>query len=310
MTDDGQVSAMLDALPDATDVLDALPDAVAVLDAAGYIVAVNHAWRMFALDNDGSPAATGVGVNYLDVCARAAAAGSEDARAAAAGLRAVLAGQTVESELEYPCPSPAANRWFLLRMTPLGGPVPGAVMSHVNITRRKMAEQAAAWQAAHDPLTGLANRELLTERISAALTGRGGRAVGRTVGVLYLDLDRFRQINDTYGHDAGDEVLLTTAYRLRGEAGPQDCVARLGGAEFAIAVPGVTADGLAALAERITGALAEPHLIHGNSIRIPTNVGTHLAAPGEQVRNALQHWDAGMYTVKRARAAAKVVVSG
>ena len=116
-------------------VIDALPDATAVLDSTGTIVSVNHAWRMFALDNGGRPDATGVGVSYLDLCARSAAAGCEDAAAVAAGLRAVLAGDTVHSELEYPCPAPAANRWFLLRITPLAGPTPGAVASHVNITR-------------------------------------------------------------------------------------------------------------------------------------------------------------------------------
>jgi len=187
MVNDGLASAVLDALPDAT----------AVLDNSASIVAVNHAWRMFALDNGGRPAATGVGVNYLDLCARSSAAGCADARAAAAGLRAVLAGETVQSELEYPCPSPAASRWFLLRITPLAGPAPGAVMSHVNITRRKMAEQVAARQAAHDPLTGLANRDLLTARITTALTRRGGRAAVGDVGVLYLDLDGFKQVNDT-----------------------------------------------------------------------------------------------------------------
>ena len=281
-------------------VLDALPDATAVLDNTGSILAVNHTWRMFALDNGGRADTTGVGVNYLDLCARSAAVGCEDAHAAAVGLRAVLAGQTVQSELEYPCPSPAADRWFLLRIIPLAGAAPGAVTSHVNITRRKMAEQTLAHQAAHDPLTGLANRALFAARLTAALTRRGGRPARGDVGVLYLDLDGFKQVNDTYGHDAGDEVLLTTAHRLRAVVRPQDTVARFGGDEFAVTAPRITADGLAALAARIIGALAQPHLIHGCPVWVPASVGTHLAAPGDAVGAALRHADQEMYTVKRA----------
>ena len=120
-------------------VLDALPDATAVLDHNGNIIAVNHAWRMFTLDNEGNPKSTGTGVNYLDVCDRSATSGCEDAHKVALGLREVLNGDIIESELEYPCPSPAAGRWFLLRATHLAGPYPGALIAHVNITRRKAA---------------------------------------------------------------------------------------------------------------------------------------------------------------------------
>jgi hypothetical protein len=125
MTSDGLAQAVLDALPDST----------AVLDSSGTIVDVNRAWTMFALDNGGQPESTGVGVNYLDLCTRSAAAGCEDAHRAAESLRAVLAGDAVQKEMEYPCPSPAVNRWFMLRITPLGGDIAGAVASHVNTTR-------------------------------------------------------------------------------------------------------------------------------------------------------------------------------
>jgi hypothetical protein len=92
-------------------------------------VAVNRAWRMFAMDNGGSPEATGVGVNYLDVCARAAATGCTDASEVIIGLQAVLAGETVESDREYPCPSPTVGRWFNSRITPIGGSTGGSHQS-------------------------------------------------------------------------------------------------------------------------------------------------------------------------------------
>jgi diguanylate cyclase (GGDEF)-like protein len=280
-------------------VLDALPDATAVVDPDGTIVAVNRAWLMFAMDNGGQPESTGVGVNYFDLCARSAAAGCQDAERAADGLRAVLAGDTVHSEMDYPCPSPAVNRWFLLRITPLEGDVTRAVMSHVNITRRKMAEQTLAHEAAHDPLTGLANRGLFADRLTAALTGRRSQFTGTQVGLMFLDADGFKQINDTYGHEAGDEALLTIGHRLRSHVRPQDTVARLGGDEFAVTAPRISAAGLDGLSGRVRSALGQPHLIHGHLVPVPVSIGIHLATPGESADAALREADRAMYAAKR-----------
>jgi diguanylate cyclase (GGDEF)-like protein len=279
-------------------VLDALPDATAVLDPAGTITAVNQAWLMFALDNGGQPESTGVGVNYFDLCERSAAAGSQDAQRAADALQEVLAGDTVHGELEYPCPSPAVNRWFLLRITPLGGDVQGAVTSHVNITRRKMAEQTLAHEAAHDPLTGLANPSLFADRLNAALTGRRSQA-GTQVGLMYLDADGFKQVNDTYGHDAGDEALLTIGHRLRSHVRPQDTVARLGGDRFAVSAPRISAAGLDGLSGRVSAALSQPHLIHGHLVPVPVSIGIHLAELGESADTALREADRARYAAKR-----------
>jgi diguanylate cyclase (GGDEF)-like protein len=239
-------------------------------------------------------------VNYLDVCAQSAAADCADARRAAAGLLAVLDGKTKHSELEYACPSPAASRWFLLRMMPLSGGTGGAVISHVNITRRKMAEQALAHKAAHDPLTGLANRSLFADQLTAALARRPDQVTGSQVGLLFLDVNGFKEINDTYGHDAGDEVLLTVAHRLRSHVRPQDTVARLGGDEFAVAAPRITAGALDGLVARIGAALAEPHLVHGRLLPVTVSIGTHLATPGDPADAALHRADQAMYAVKRA----------
>jgi diguanylate cyclase (GGDEF)-like protein len=286
-------------------VLDALPDATAVVDRRGTIVAVNHTWRRFAADNGGRPETTGVGVNYLDLCDRSAAAGCEDAHTAATGLRAILAGDSTEIEMEYPCPSPAARRWFVMRVTPVAGAEATAVVSHVNITRRKMAEQALAHQAAHDPLTGLANRMLFIERLTHALTPRGGRAARGDVGVLYIDLDGFKAVNDTYGHDAGDDVLLTTSRRLRDEVRPQDTVARLGGDEFAVTAPRISGEALTVLASRIAAACAEPQLVQAHAIVVTASIGTYLASHGDSAEDALRVADQAMYAVKRHRGSSR-----
>src|SRR5664280_3074640 len=126
----------------ATDVLDALPDATAILDPTGSIVAVNRAWRMFALDNGGRPEATGVGVNYLDVCVRAAETGCADAEEVFTGLQAVLSGETVESDREYPCPSPTVGRWFNSRITPTRGCLLYTSPSPRDRTRSRMPSSA------------------------------------------------------------------------------------------------------------------------------------------------------------------------
>ena len=125
--------------PDATAaaLLDALPDATAVLDPHGVIVSVNRAWRTLCLENGGEPERSTVGVNYLDVCLRSAAAGLEDAKTVVAGLRAVLAGEAVERVLDYECSSPKVVRWYMLRITPVDHPGLGAMVTHTNITRRK-----------------------------------------------------------------------------------------------------------------------------------------------------------------------------
>jgi diguanylate cyclase (GGDEF)-like protein len=93
------------------------------------------------------------------------------------------------------------------------------------------------------PITGL-----FAEELDRALSTQGGRRSEADVGVLYIDLDDFKSINDTFGHDAGDEVLLNSAERMRSRLRPHDCVARLGGDEFGICAQRITAEGLAQLA--------------------------------------------------------------
>jgi diguanylate cyclase (GGDEF)-like protein len=285
----------------ATAVLDALPDATAVVDPTGKIIAVNHTWRMFSVDNDGDEVNTGLGVDYLDVCRRAAGQGCADAEVAADGLRAVLAGDRVEAETEYACPSPTVGRWFMLRTTRLLGAQDGAVLSHVNITRRKVAEDELSHSASHDPLSGLANRSLVMTRLLSALALRQGRGVTPDVGLIFIDLDGFKAINDTFGHAAGDEVLLTVAHRLRTVVRPDAVVARLGGDEFLVHVPRVGRDALTALASRIDQTLAEPHRIHGHDALVPGSVGAHLATAGDTTEQAMECADQAMYAVKQAR---------
>lgn len=225
-----------------------------------------------------------------------------DAAAVADDIRAVLAGETVEREYEYACPTPSVGRWFVLRTTPLGGPRPGALVMHVSTTRRKAAELELQRRASMDPLTGLANRSLLRTRLEEAMSRRPGRTTQRgDVGVLFLDLDGFKPVNDTYGHAAGDAILVETAMRLKSTVRPQDTVARVGGDEFVVVAPRMTDAGAQSLAARIVAALEVPYQLHGQPVRVGASLRSHLAAADEDVDAVLAVADARMYDDKRSR---------
>ncbi|WP_372530575.1 putative bifunctional diguanylate cyclase/phosphodiesterase [Euzebya sp.] len=149
-------------------------------------------------------------------------------------------------------------------------------------------------QAAHDSLTGLPNRETFTQRLDETLRE------GRDVTVLFCDLDRFKQINDSYGHAAGDELLRQIAARLRGVLRPGDVVGRLSGDEFAVLLDGI-ADSLVAgdLARRLVQDLAEPFRIEGREIRVTTSVGVAVhRGTGGRSDELLRHADDAMYRAK------------
>jgi PAS domain S-box-containing protein len=123
-------------------ILNALPAHIALLDREGLIVSVNESWRQFAGDNALQDTASGVGQNYLEVCERAHDNHANEAQEVAAGIRSVLGGASDKFTLEYPCHSPSEQRWFQLMVTPMNLGSGGAVVMHINITKRKLAENA------------------------------------------------------------------------------------------------------------------------------------------------------------------------
>ncbi len=282
--------------------LDSLSAQIALVDASGEIFLTNEAWRGFARANGTPPHEVSEGTNYLGVCDAAGRAGSEEAAAFADGLRSVLGGRMEEFAMEYPCHSPTEERWFVARATRFlaGGDVAeGAVVAHEDITERRLAEEAAAHLALHDPLTGLPNRRLLWDRLEHALS-RAARE-GTAVAVLYLDLEGFKAVNDSFGHEAGDRLLVAVAGRLRGCLRVVDTAARLGGDEFVVVLEGVRGKGEAlALAVRIARALEGPFSVGGAERTVAASMGVALSTlphkhPEELVRSA----DLAMYRSKR-----------
>jgi diguanylate cyclase (GGDEF)-like protein len=281
--------------------IDAVPDAAAVLDPHGVIVAVNRAWRMFALDNGGHPEHTGVGVDYLDVCARAAAAGCTEAQDARTALSAVLARRTVERSLDYLSSGPRATRWYMARFTPVDHPGLGALVSHADITRRTNLGQDPT-TADHGVLPSrLHGREQLGHWLEATRAARREATPPETVGVIYVNLEGVAAVGDVLGLAGRDEILQTVAWRLAAVTRAQDATARLGEHDFAVAAPGLTASGLAGLVARIRHALSEPLVVHGQAVELGAHVGACLAAADEELTDCLRRADESGYPIRRPR---------
>jgi diguanylate cyclase (GGDEF)-like protein/PAS domain S-box-containing protein len=181
--------------------------------------------------------------------------------------------------------------------------VRGVVLNGRDVSERKAFEARLAHQAFHDPVTGLANRALFSDRVQHAVT-RADR--GREpVGVLFLDVDDFKTINDSLGHHAGDQVLREVGRRVVGAVGPTDTVARFGGDEFAVLLEGLSGpEAFADTADRIVAAFVAPFTIDAQPIVVRPSLGIAVSLPVAEaapvtaealVRNA----DAAMYICKR-----------
>ncbi|MGB7982748.1 MAG: GGDEF domain-containing protein [Candidatus Nanopelagicales bacterium] len=158
---------------------------------------------------------------------------------------------------------------------------------------------ALAHRAAHDPLTGLANRAELQERITEALSR--SQRLGGSSAVLFCDVDRFKSINATHGHSGGDEVLKEIANRVRGACRGDDLIARLGGDEFVVLVRGVQDLAAAAqVAEQIRAAVRQPMVVAGVQTILTISIGVALAGPDSDPALLLGRADKALYQAKEA----------
>lgn len=181
----------------------------------------------------------------------------------------------------------------------------GLIFNSRDVTERVRLQAQLQHNAEHDPLTDLPNRALFTRRVGQALTGR--RVTDRGTAVLFIDLDGFKAVNDTIGHQAGDELLIQAARRLQEAVRSGDTASRLGGDEFAALIVGDGTRDQAArerhiyeLADRLRITLSQPYAVDGNDVRVAASIGVAFAEPGIGAGELLRNADLAMYRAKAA----------
>src|SRR4051794_5905007 len=173
----------------------------------------------------------------------------------------------------------------------------GVVINARDVSDNRAFQEQLAHEASHDALTGLPNRRRMQDALDASLRDDA-------VAVLFVDLDGFKPVNDAHGHEAGDELLRQVAQRLTSCVRENDVLARVGGDEFVVLMPGIYHPGdTDAMGARIRAAVQSPFLIDGHEVRIGASVGVHLAPLSCDPDEALRAADHAMYTIKKSRSA-------
>lgn len=188
--------------------------------------------------------------------------------------------------------------WYAVPVRDPTGLVTGAIAATIDITAMKDAQEQLALQATHDPLTGLPNRRLLFDRLSAGLA-RSARQKGQ-VAVLFIDIDGFKVVNDRYGHDVGDELLQSVTARIQHTVRAEDTVARYGGDEFVVVVERVSDRRHAgSIANKIIEAVSRLTSINGLPISVSASIGIAIADKATDDPDVLvRHADEAMYNAK------------
>jgi diguanylate cyclase (GGDEF)-like protein len=270
--------------------LNNMSQALLMFDSSARLMISNHRYHeMYGL----SPEVAGPGCLLRDLLERRGESGtfSDDPDTYVENLMSVIAqGKTWSQLTELP-----DGRTIAVLNHPIAGG--GWVATHEDITERRRAEKQIAHMARHDALTDLPNRVLLRDRLAHALADLPR---DKRLAVLYLDLDHFKGVNDTLGHQIGDELLKTVAARLRGCVRELDTVARVGGDEFAIIHAGIDQPIEAAmLARRICEAVRQPCDLHGHIAIVDTCIGIALApGDGTDPTELLKNADMALYRAK------------
>jgi len=226
------------------------------------------------------------------------------------GLMAVLLqirdGATLarfETAIRIRRASDRALRWVVIngwKTAKAGSPAGRVIMTMRDVTDEKMAEEKILWSASHDPLTGLANRAYFHTKLDHAIRSAGNKGA---FGLLMLDIDRFKQINDTLGHDAGDRLLQMFARRLESVTRGSDTLARLGGDEFAIILDGTegSRQDVTALANAVLDRMREPFVNDGHLLDCRASIGAALyPLHGRSATELMKHADLALYASKAA----------
>jgi diguanylate cyclase (GGDEF)-like protein/PAS domain S-box-containing protein len=283
---DGTLAAGL-ALPQALRLLQAVPQGLAVLDPAGRVAFVNEAGaRLLAW-----PSAADLAGRSWRECFDTA----ESERLERDALARARAGESWTGDVTA-LRHDGVHVPLEARVSPLGDGHTALALRDVSETLR-LRERLDAL-AHRDPLTGLPNRRLFEDRLAIALAQ--AHRYRHRVGLIFIDLDRFKQVNDGLGQAAGDELLRGVAERLGQCVREGDTVARLGGDEFVLLLPGIHyAEDLAAISRKLVEALREPYRVGGRDVRVTASGGISLyPEDGEESEALLKRADTAMYRAK------------
>ncbi|MEX2254800.1 MAG: EAL domain-containing protein [Acidimicrobiia bacterium] len=276
-------------------VVAALDEGVLVIDREGTVVSVNESARTMLGDwLDEGLTSDAVLERWTTITEDGSPVAAAD-HPLAVGLRTGIPQSGVVIGLDE---TPEV-RWLSVAVQPLRHPQAGAVVcSFSDITDRKRIADELSFQATHDPLTRLPNRDPVLERLGAAVRQTRGSDSG--VGLLLLDLDRFKTINDSFGHAVGDRVLQIVADRIASTLRADDVLGRLAGDEFVVVCPRMRPDDAIALAERIRAEISTPvELPSGRELVVTASLGvTCIDADDVSPEVALSHADVAMHRAK------------
>lgn len=286
-------------------IINSLTEHIAVIDSQGSIKFVNSAWVDFGIANNSrhDSATSWIGINYLNVCDASVIVGETHGSNVAKGTRQIMRGELATFYHEYPCHSDTEQRWFMMRITPLHWrDERRLIVSHQNITERKLAEEKVQALSMLDGLTNLPNRRCFDDFLEAEW--RRGQRAQSPVSLAMLDVDHFKLYNDHYGHLDGDQCLKQVAAAIS-KVGrrPGDLAARYGGEEFAVIMGDTDHDSALKIATKLLASINRLGIPHATSpvndtVSASIGVATLEPTPGSSPALLIKAADQALYRAK------------
>lgn len=290
------IAALSDSETMLREITTVMGEAVYALDKSGHVIFINPAaekllgWRREEL----------LGHHGHEAFHYKRPDGSPFPRQECPVFKTIQTGRTYRSEEDFMVRKDGSFLPVTIVSTPLlrEGEIVGSVAAFHDITERRQAMERIQYLAHYDVLTDLPNRRLLEDRLGQALVR--AKRNHRSLAVIFLDLDRFKQINDTLGHDQGDELLKAVAQRLTASVRQEDTVSRLGGDEFVVVLPEITGTGDAGIvAQKIVEAIRSPVKLASQELHVTTSVGLAVyPQDGEDIVSLMKNADSAMYRAK------------